>query len=59
MDSKFGIEVEVLEKALENMIRDGYMSKGNTTEDLEGMAYSCCEGLAWYAKSKIYEWANE
>ena len=58
MESRFGIEAEVLNKALENMIAEGYMVEGDTTEDLEDMAYSCCEGLAWYAKSKIYDWAN-
>jgi hypothetical protein len=40
------------------MISEGYMGKDDTIEDLEDMAYSCCEGLAWYAKSKIYDWAN-
>jgi hypothetical protein len=59
MESKFGVEVEVLEKALNNMIRDGYMSEGDTTEDLEDLAYTCCEGIGWYAKGKLYEWANE
>jgi hypothetical protein len=58
MVSRFGIELEVLEKALQNMINEGYMGKDDTIEDLEDMAYSCCEGLAWYAKSKIYDWAN-
>lgn len=58
MESRFGIELEVLERALGNMIREGYMSEGDTIEDLEDMAYTCCEGLAWYAKGKLYEWAN-
>ena len=58
MTSRFGIEVEVLEEALLNMIIGGYMSENDTIEDLEDMAYSCCEGIAWYAKSKIYDWAN-
>ena len=58
MVSRFGIELEVLEKALQNMISEGYMGKDDTIEDLEDMAYSCCEGLAWYAKSKIYDQAN-
>lgn len=59
MESRFGIEAEVLEKALQNMISEGYMSENSTIEDLEDMAYSCCEGIAWYAKGKIYEWSNE
>lgn len=58
MESRLGIELEVLEKALQNMISEGYMSKDDTIEDLEDMAFTCCEGLAWYAKSKIYSWAN-
>ena len=58
MESRLGIELEVLEKALQNMISEGYMSKDDTIEDLEDMAFTCCEGLAWYAKSKIYDWAN-
>jgi hypothetical protein len=41
------------------MIRDGYMSEGDTTEDLEDLAYTCCEGIGWYAKGKLYEWAND
>jgi len=59
MESRFGIEAEVLNKALSNMIKEGYMSEGSTTEDLEDMAYTMCEGLGWYAKGKIYQWANE
>jgi hypothetical protein len=58
MESRFDIELEVLEKALKNMISEGYMGKDETIEDLEDMAFTCCEGLAWYAKSKIYDWAN-
>jgi hypothetical protein len=58
MVSRFGIELEVLEKALQNMISEGYMDKDDTIEDLEDMAYSCCEGLAWYAVNKIHQWAN-
>jgi hypothetical protein len=58
MVSRFGIELEVLEKALQNMISEGYMGKDDTIEDLEDMAYSCCEGLAWYAVNKIHQWAN-
>lgn len=58
MTSRFNIEVDVLERALRNMISEGYMSENHTTEDLEDLAYSSCEGLAWYAKAKIYEWAN-
>jgi hypothetical protein len=58
MESRFGIELEVLERALQNMISGGYMGKDDTIEDLEDLAYTCCEGLAWYAKSKIYDWAN-
>jgi hypothetical protein len=59
MTSRFGIEQEILNKALNNMISDGYMDENSTVEDLEDMAYTCCEGLDWYAKKKIYEWANE
>jgi hypothetical protein len=58
MASRFGIELEVLEKALTNMKTEGYMNENATIEDLEDMAYSCCEGLDWYAKKKLYEWAN-
>jgi len=58
MESRFGIEVAVLERALSNMIRDGYMEETSTIEEVEDMAYNCCEGLVWYAKSKLYEWAN-
>lgn len=59
MTSRFGIEQEILNKALNNMISDGYMGENSTVEDLEDMAYTCCEGLGWYAKAKIYDWANE
>ena len=59
MESRFGIEVEVLERALSNMISEGYMNEGSSVEDLEDMAYSCCEGLDWYAKKKLYQWAND
>jgi hypothetical protein len=58
MESRFGIEVEVLERALGNMKEEGYLGMDSTIEDLEDMAYSCCEGLVWYAKKKLYEWAN-
>jgi hypothetical protein len=58
MESRFGIEVKVLEEALLNMIIGGYMSEEDTIEDLEDLAYTCCEGIGWYAKSKIYDWAN-
>ena len=54
-----GIEEEILNKALNNMISEGYMGENSTVEDLEDMAYTMCEGLGWYAKGKIYEWANE
>ena len=57
MVSRFGIEVEVLEQALNNLIRDGYMCEGDTLEDLENMTYSMCEGKDWYAKSRIYDWS--
>ena len=59
MASRFGIAEEILNKALNNMISEGYMSENSTVEDLEDMAYTMCEGLGWYAKGKIYEWANE
>ena len=58
MESKFGIEPVILKSALNHMIAEGYMSEGSTTEDLEDMAYSCCEGIGWYARAKIYDWAN-
>lgn len=58
MESRFGIEVKVLEEALLNMIIEGYMNENDTIEDLEDLAYTCCEGIGWYAKGKIYEWAN-
>jgi hypothetical protein len=59
MKSRFGIEKEVLDKALRNMIAEGYMGENDTVEDLESMAYTMCEGIGWYAKGKIYQWANE
>ena len=59
MISRFGIEVEVLERALNNLIRDGYMCEGDSLEDLESMTYSMCEGIVWYVQKKIYQWANE
>jgi len=59
MESRFGIEQEVLNKALNNMISEGYMEQNSTVEQLEDMAYTCCEGIGWYAKKKIYQWANE
>ena len=59
MKSRFGIELEVLEQALENMKVGGYLGKDSTIEDLEDMAYSCCEGIDWYAKKKLYQWASE
>jgi hypothetical protein len=58
MESRFGIEIEVLERALKNMIDEGYMNVGATIEDLESYTYSMCEGKGWYAKSKIYDWAS-
>jgi hypothetical protein len=59
MESRFGIEQEILNKALSNMIADGYMDENSTVEDLESMAYTMCEGIGWYAKGKIIQWANE
>ncbi len=59
MTSRFGIEQEILNKALRNMIAEGYMGEEDTVEDLESMAYTMCEGLDWYAKGKIHQWANE
>jgi hypothetical protein len=41
------------------MISEGYMGENSTVDDLEDMAYTMCEGLGWYAKGKIYQWANE
>jgi hypothetical protein len=58
MESRFGIEKEVLDKALRNMIAEGYMGENSTVEDLESMAYTMCEGIGWYAKGKIYQWAS-
>ena len=58
MKSRFGIEQEVLNKALRNMIAEGYMGENDTVEDLESMAYTMCEGIGWYAKGKIYDWAS-
>jgi hypothetical protein len=58
MKSRFGIEQEVLDKALRNMIAEGYMGENDTVEDLESMAYTMCEGIGWYAKGKIYDWAS-
>ncbi len=58
MESRFGIEKEVLDKALRNMIAEGYMGENDTVEDLESMAYTMCEGIGWYAKGKIYDWAS-
>jgi hypothetical protein len=58
MESRFGIEQEVLNKALRNMIAEGYMGENDTVEDLESMAYTMCEGIGWYAKGKIYDWAS-
>ena len=58
MKSRFGIEKEVLDKALRNMIAEGYMGENDTVEDLESMAYTMCEGIGWYAKGKIYQWAS-
>lgn len=58
MTSRFGIEQEILDKALRNMIAEGYMGEEDTVEDLESMAYTMCEGLDWYAIGKIHQWAN-
>jgi hypothetical protein len=58
MKSRFGIEQEVLNKALRNMIAEGYMGENDTVEDLESMAYTMCEGIGWYVKGKIYDWAS-
>ena len=58
MESRFGIEQEILNKALRNMIAEGYMGENDTVEDLESMAYTMCEGIGWYAKGKIYDWAS-
>jgi hypothetical protein len=58
MESRFDIEQEILNKALRNMIAEGYMDKNSTVEDLEDMAYTMCEGIGWYAKGKIYDWAS-
>jgi hypothetical protein len=58
MKSRFDIEQEILNKALRNMIAEGYMGENDTVEDLESMAYTMCEGIGWYAKGKIYDWAS-
>lgn len=55
---KSNLPISTLESALNNMINEGYLSKGSTIEDVEDMAYSCCEGIDWYAKDKLTEWAD-
>ena len=37
------------------MVSNEYMGENSTVDDLKDMAYTCCEGLDWYAKKKIYE----
>ena len=56
--NKFGLSQETLEKALANMIAEGYMEPTDTTDDLISFTRSMVEGIPFMVKAKITQWAN-
>ena len=56
--NKYGLSQETLEKALANMIAEGYMEPTDTTDDLISFTRSMVEGIPFMVKAKITQWAN-
>jgi len=56
--NKYGLSQETLEKALANMIAEGYMEPTATTDDLISSTRSMVEGIDFMVKAKITQWAN-
>lgn len=54
----FGLEMKTVEDALQNMINEGYMSKGDTVEDVLDFALTAVEGNQRIAAVKLTQWAN-
>jgi len=59
MARETGLSKHILELALKNMIKEGYLPKDATIDQVIDMAYTCCEGIAWYANGKLIQWAND
>jgi hypothetical protein len=59
LEVRSGLPIRIVEEALANMIRDGYMESNSTIEQVVDMAYTCCEGIAWYANGKLIQWSND
>ncbi len=53
----YNLSQETLNKALNNMISEGYMSKGDTTDDLISYARSAFEDNSYMVQAKITEWS--
>ena len=56
--NKYGLSQETLEKALANMIAEGYMEPTATTDDLISSTRSMVEDIDFMVKAKITQWAN-
>ena len=56
--NKYGLSQETLEKALANMVSEGYMEPTATTDDLISFTYTMVEGIDFMVKAKITQWAN-
>ena len=56
--NKYGLSQETLEKALANMIAEGYMEPTDTTDDLISFTRSMVEDIPFMVKAKITQWAN-
>jgi hypothetical protein len=56
--NKYGLSQETLEKALANMVSEGYMEPTATTDDLISFTYTMVEGIPFMVKAKITQWAN-
>ena len=54
----YNLSTETLNKALNNMIIDGYMEKGSTTDDLISFARSAFEDNSMMVEVKITQWAS-
>ena len=56
--NKFGLSQETLEKALANMVAEGYMEPTATTDDLISFTRSMVEDIPFMVTRKITQWAN-
>ena len=56
--NKYGLSQETLEKALANMIAEGYMEPTDTTDDLISFTRSMVEDIPFMVKAKITQWAS-